>query len=417
MKILYAEDSISIAKHVQNVLESMGYHVTHVANGLEAVKAYQASPPDLVLMDVVMPVMDGIEATRQIKKMGGEKWVPLIIMTSLTGNNEIIEGFTAGADDYLVKPMDLNVLEARMRSMQRIATIQGSLFGILDNMYEGVLAIDDAGIVKSYNKAAQQIFGYTAEEVIGQNVKMLMPSPFRDEHDGYLARYNHEKTPRIIGTGRKVKGQRRDGSVFPMHLAVTEVERPGKNLFIGVVRDISIEEEARKRIEFLAHHDALTGLPNRARLGEVLSQAVANPYTEAALLFIDLDGFKPINDRYGHEVGDFALKEVASRLQQVIGASHFVGRLGGDEFVVLLNNITTEEGALMWANQIIDAISKPMRFNNDITCLLGASIGVACIPKHGRSNTDILSHADAAMYEAKRAGKNRAIMTSGKAAE
>ncbi len=182
-----------------------------------------------------------------------------------------------------------------------------------------------------------------------------------------------------------------------------------------MVRDISIEEEARKRIEFLAHHDALTGLPNRARLGEVLSQAVTNPHTEAALLFIDLDGFKPINDRYGHEVGDFALKEVASRLQQVIGASHFVGRLGGDEFVVLLNNITTEDGALMWANQIIDAISKPMRFNNDITCLLGASIGVACIPKHGRSNTDILSHADAAMYEAKRAGKNRAMMTSGQA--
>ena len=175
MKILYAEDSVSIAKHVQNVLESMGYHVTHVANGLEAVKAYRASPPDLVLMDVVMPVMDGIEATRQIKKMGGEKWVPLIIMTSLTGNNEIIEGFTAGADDYLVKPIDLNVLEARMRSMQRIATIQGSLFGILDNMYEGVLAIDDAGIVKSYNKAAQQIFGYSTEEVIGQNLTSSPP--------------------------------------------------------------------------------------------------------------------------------------------------------------------------------------------------------------------------------------------------
>ena len=115
--ILVVDDSRTELVFLRSLLTRNGYHVRTAENAEQALLELGEQLPDLILMDVVMPVMDGIEATRQIKKMGGEKWVPLIIMTSLTGNNEIIEGFTAGADDYLVKPMDLNVLEARMRSM------------------------------------------------------------------------------------------------------------------------------------------------------------------------------------------------------------------------------------------------------------------------------------------------------------
>ena len=173
----------------------------------------------------------------------------------------------------LIKPIDFKVLEARLRSMQRIATMQDSLAAILDNVFEAIITISEAGLVRSYNQAAERIFGYTAEEVRGRNIRMLMPSPYAEEHDGYLERYVRERTPHIIGTGRKVRGRRKNGEVFPMRLAVTEMRRPSGSFFIGLVSDISQEEAARERIEFLALHDSLTGLPNRAHFNEALENA------------------------------------------------------------------------------------------------------------------------------------------------
>lgn len=263
-----------------------------------------------------MPEMDGIEATRRIKALGGARWVPVMLMTGLTSKEEIVAGLEAGADDYLTKPIVYEVLEARMRSMQRIASIQDSLFGVLDNVYEAILTIDELGSIKSYNQAAERIFGYTAAEVVGRNVKCLMPSPYTDEHDGYLARYVKERTPHVIGIGRKVRGLRKNGDVFPMRLAVTEIRRNQSSLFIGLVSDISEEELARQRIEFLALHDPLTSLPNRAHFNDVLDAMLKKTDgTMHAVMFIDLDGFKPINDTLGHEAGDEALKAVASRLR------------------------------------------------------------------------------------------------------
>ena len=405
MKILLAEDSKAIALTVMSFLEKKGHRVTHVEDGLAALHAYQADPPDLVLMDVVMPNMDGTEATRHIKELGGSRWIPVIMMTSLSSTDEIIAGFNAGADDYLIKPIVFEILDARMRSMQRIAFIQDSLIGILDNVYEAILTIDQLGMVKSYNKAAERIFGYVAAEVIGANVKMLMPSPYTDEHDAHLERYRREHTPRIIGSGRKVQGRRKNGEVFPMRLAVTELQLSTGNQFIGLVSDISDEEAARQRIEFLALHDPLTSLPNRACFNEALAQACSRIQGQSgAVLFIDLDGFKPINDSHGHEAGDEALVTVAKRLRHNLADKDMVARLGGDEFVVLLSASENAAQASAVAQRLLEAISKPMTlFGN--ACQLGASIGIALMPQHGSSANEILGAADNAMYAAKRAGK------------
>jgi diguanylate cyclase (GGDEF)-like protein/PAS domain S-box-containing protein len=405
MRILLADSNKATALQVIDFFQQKGFFVTYVQDGLAAVEAYRAEPPDLVMMDMAMPTLDGIEATRLIKEQGGARWVPIILMAEHSSTAEMIAGLDAGADDYLVKPIVLEVLSARMRSMQRIAVIQDSLAGILDNVYEAILTIDDTGIVQSFNKAAERIFGYSAAEVIGANVKMLMPSPYTEEHDGYLARYLQERTPHIIGIGRRVEGLRKNGNVFPMRLAVTEVHHNARTQFIGLVSDISDEEAARLHIEFLALHDPLTGLPNRARFNEALGAACGRSSEHyCAVLFIDLDGFKPINDDHGHEAGDEALITVAKRLRHNLADSDMVARLGGDEFVALVEGPETPTQAIAVAQRLLEAVSQPMTLYG-YTCQLGASIGIALMPANGTKPSGVLSAADNAMYAAKRAGK------------
>ena len=410
MRILYAEDSKSVARHIITFLENGGHVVTHVENGLAAVNAFAAEFPDLVLLDIVMPVMDGIEATRKIKTLAGRRWIPVMLMTSLAAHDEVVAGMHAGADDYLIKPIVLEILQARIQSMERIAAMQDSLFGILDNVYEAVLTINKQGVIQSYNRAAENIFGYPAKEVMGKNVSMLMPQPYADEHDGYLARYQQEGTPRVIGIGRKVRGLRKNGEVFPMRLAVTEVRRGTEPTFIGLVSDISSEEAARERIEFLAMHDTLTGLPNRTQFNAHLENLCLQSDNDShAVLFIDLDGFKPINDRLGHHAGDDALKIAAQRLRHSLATDDFVARLGGDEFVVICHNTSNPADALAIGERLLTAIGQPMTILGS-DCSMGASIGIALFPQDGHTPSDILSAADHAMYLAKKRGKHQVVL-------
>ena len=186
MHILFAEDSRMLAMPVIQALEQDGHRVTHVFDGVAAVEHFIAETPDLILIDVTMPNMDGIEATRKIREMPTTKWVPIVMLTGLSSNEDLIKGLEAGADDYLLKPIDFTVLVARMRSKQRILDMQNSYFGILDNVHEGILTINQHGIVQRFNLAAENIFGYTPSDVIGRNVNMLMPEPYKTQHDSYL---------------------------------------------------------------------------------------------------------------------------------------------------------------------------------------------------------------------------------------
>lgn len=412
MHILFADDTRSTALPVITVLERNGHRVTYVKDGQAAVDAYSVERPDLVLLDVVMPVMDGIEATRRIKALGGSRWVPVMLLTGLSEKEEIVAGFEAGADDYLIKPVVFEVLEARLRSMQRIATMQDSLFAIVDNVIEGVITIDAQGLIKSFNKAAERIFGYGAAEVVGRNVKMLMPSPYAEEHDGYLERYRREGTPRIVGNSRKVAGRRKSGAVFPMRLGVTEVSGSQGSQFIGLVSDISAEEKARERIEFLALHDPLTALPNRAQFNDTLEALLKRRDDKLhAVLFIDLDGFKPINDTLGHDAGDEALKMAAGRLRHELAAQDFVARIGGDEFVAIVHGLPGPAAALAIADRLLAALAQPFVLAGG-SRTMGASIGIAVI-RHGITSSEVLTAADNAMYAAKRSGKGRAVLAEG----
>lgn len=408
MHILFAEDSRMLAKPVIRVLEANGHRVTHVFDGAAAVEHFRAETPDLVLMDVVMPTMDGIEATRRIKAIHTDKWVPVVMLTGLDSNADLIKGLEAGADDYLSKPIDFDVLVARMCSKQRIVDMQNSFFGILDNVHEGILTIDQLGTVRRFNLAAERIFGYSPGEVLGRNVNVLMPEPYKTQHDGYLHNYLSTHHPKVIGTGRKVQGRRKNGEIFPMHLAVTEVDSSLGVQFIGLVRDISQEEEDRQRIEHLALHDVLTCLPNRASFTARLG-AVVGSQKPFALLFVDIDGFKPVNDTFGHDVGDQVLIKIAQCMREAVAERDFIARLGGDEFVVILPDAGSQTAVEQVVARILANVGVPMNCSGNI-CNVGASIGAAIYPLHGQSEESILNAADNAMYCAKRAGKNRMVM-------
>jgi len=286
---------------------------------------------------------------------------------------------------------------------------QNQLQAIIQNVMDGIITINKSGEIQGFNPAVEQIFGYLQQDVLGKNVKMLMPEPHRGEHDTYLNRYLSTGQRRILGIGgREVMAVRKNGEQFPMELSVSEMVLGGQSYFIGIVRDITKRKLAEQKIAHLAHHDYLTDLPNRAMFLNSLEHSILlatrNNYKVAAL-FLDLDGFKQINDTFGHDAGDLLLQGVAKRLAGIVRASDTVARVGGDEFTFVLNDIESDENAALMANKIIVALSEPFDLKGQ-RCHVGGSIGISIFPDDSKDTENLIKQADEAMYLAKHSGKN-----------
>ena len=286
---------------------------------------------------------------------------------------------------------------------------QSQLQAIIQNAMDGIITTDENGNILGLNPAAEQIFGYTMQEVSGQNLKILMPEPYKSEHDSYLKRYRETGQAKIIGVrSREVVAVRKNGEKFPMELSASEMLLGGQRYFIGIIRDISDRKRAEDKIAHLAHYDYLTNLPNRAFFLDSLDHCVLlakrNTY-KMAVLFLDLDGFKKINDTLGHDAGDQCLREVSKRIKDTIRASDTVARVGGDEFILLLNEIGSIENAGVMAEKIIAALSEPFELRGK-KCNVGGSIGIAVYPDDATAPETLIKRADNAMYLAKQSGKN-----------
>ncbi|HNH36567.1 MAG TPA: diguanylate cyclase [Rhodocyclaceae bacterium] len=409
LDILLADDSQSTGAFLAEYLRSNGHRVTLVESGEEAVETYAKHVFDLVLMDIVMPGIGGLEAVSRIKAIPRTTWIPVIIITGLDAEGDILNGFMAGADDYMVKPVTPIILDIRIRSMLRISAIQRSASAVIDNVIEGIVQIDRVGRIGRFNKAAESIFGYTEAEVMGRNVNMLMPSPYREDHDEYIARYVATGRASVIGIGRIVTGLRKNGESFPMHLGVTEAATPDGGFFIGLVRDMTTEERMRRQIEYLATHDALTGLPNRNECWKRLDARYSlrddrHGPAECSVFYCDLDGFKQVNDQYGHAAGDAVLKETARRLTEVLFVRDFIARIGGDEFLAIVDGELDDAKATALARRMIEVVGTPV-VAPEGQFRIGVSIGIAHSREHPDSVEALVNSADGAMYAAKRGGK------------
>ncbi|MDD2700262.1 MAG: diguanylate cyclase [Sideroxydans sp.] len=312
---------------------------------------------------------------------------------------------TGGGEVKLFWQMVTNLKKVK----EELEKSQDELQAIIRNVMDGIITIDEAGSIQGFNPAAERIFGYSAQEVSGQNVKMLMSEPDRSAHDGYLHRYVHGSETRILGVrGREVVAVRKNGKTFPMELSASEMTLGGQRYFIGIVRDITERKETEERIAHLAHFDFLTNLPNRASFLTILDHSVClakRNKSVLAVLFIDLDGFKQVNDTLGHEAGDQLLKGVSIRFKKSIRESDTLARLGGDEFIMLLENIGSAEKAGQLAEKVINSLAEPLDLNGQLA-KVGASVGIALFPDDTQDARALVKHADEAMYIAKHGGKN-----------
>lgn len=275
---------------------------------------------------------------------------------------------------------------------------------IVETAAEGIITIDDHGRVESCNAAAARMFGYRAEDLIGDSIVVLMPEPYREPHLAGLARRRAGGTQAAV-LDVELEGLRKDGTTFPLSLSVSEVLAGDRTTYAGILRDNSERRAFEVQLEHQATHDPLTGLPNRMllldRLGQALARA-ARSGNATAVLFIDLDRFKVVNDGLGHDAGDRLLAEVARRFRDSVRAFDTVARFGGDEFVVLCDEIDDTATLVALARRVAGALQHPFVLD-DTELRVTASTGIA-LAEGTDTPTDLLRKADVAMYRAKASG-------------
>jgi diguanylate cyclase (GGDEF)-like protein/PAS domain S-box-containing protein len=279
---------------------------------------------------------------------------------------------------------------------------------ILETAAEGIVSVDAEGKIQSFNRAAQRIFGYSQNEAIGNSLTFLSPPPHRERHDDFLARYLQTGQLDFMGKIVELQGMRKDGTIFPMEVMLSEVKLSATHLFTAMIRDVSEQKVTQQRIEHLAHYDALINLPNRSLFLDRLNQSIITAkrnQCSIALLFLDLDGFKNVNDELGHHFGDLLLAKVAERLSFGVRESDTLARLGGDEFTLILNAAQEYEDVAVVAEKLIESINEPFYLDGH-TVQIGASIGIARYPRDADTKATLIVVADRAMYAAKHAGKN-----------
>ena len=277
---------------------------------------------------------------------------------------------------------------------------------VLETVDEGVVVTDAHNRIVSVNPGFTEITGYPQEEVLGRTPKLL--SAGTHSADFYRSMW---ETLRNTGSWKgEVLNRKKSGEFYVEWLSIKQLrdEHGAVSHYVGVFSDISERKASEERMHHLAHSDALTGLANRMLLTDRIHQALSKARRDrkrAAVLFFDLDRFKPVNDQLGHDVGDLLLQQVAQRVLACVRESDTVARLGGDEFVVLLTEIEEEANALAVGRKILDALQRPFDPLGHVVTI-GASIGVAVFPEHGGDETVLLKNADIAMYKAKACGRN-----------
>jgi len=418
-RILIVEDEAIVRHDVRLQLEALGYLVVGEAcSGEEAVFLTGRLRPDLVLVDIGLgPGMDGIAAAHAIRE---HQALPVVFLTAYAADDILERAMLAEPYGYIVKPfserelhtmlqMALYKHQVDVREHEQAARNQV----ILDNLSSGVITVSARGLLESFSMGASAIFGYSAEQVLGCNVSMLMPEMQRSRHDDYLQHDNSPELDRVVGHKREVIGLRQDGTVFPLSLKVSILTTEVQTRYIVILSDQSERLQAEKKIQSLSFYDELTGLPNRRYLLEKLKKviaAAARSDQHGALIFLDMDHFRHINEIMGPGHGDDMLREVAVRLSACMCENDTVAHLGGDEFMVMLDSLGTDSQraavqAEAVAQKIRNALCQPYQLRGHQHSS-SASVGVVVFDKDAGELNDLLKMTDVAMYQAKAAGRN-----------
>ena len=422
VRILIVEDDALEAAHLSLHLQQAGHRVVGVVeSGEQAIVRAEQGGIDLMMVDIVLSgEIDGIDAVQNIREQHD---IPAIFLSAHVNDELLQRAEKARPFGYLLKPyrqreMEFMIAMSLVRAqferdlMAQRQAAEASLheaYAVIQHTHEGVVVVDLDNTIISVNPAFTYISGYEAAEVIGQKLPVLAAN----EHAGVFYSDISSSVQRDGHWQGEIKNQRKNNDSYPAWLTIDPIYDSAGSLkqYVVMLTDITQVKRTEAELERLAHHDALTGLPNRLLLMSQLRHSLLTASRNqliSAVLYIDLDRFKLINDSLGHDVGDQVLQIIADRFKSQLREVDMVARLGGDEFVVLLDGIEDSLSALMVAEKLISSLEKPVKVNqNDF--ILTASIGIAIYPKDGRTGDELLRDADSAMYRAKRAGQNNIV--------
>ncbi len=426
--ILLVDDRPENIASLEALLEDGQRQLLAASSGERALQLLLEHEVALVLLDVQMPVMNGYEVARLMRSNRKTRGIPIIFITAIERDEAAaIRGYQAGAIDYITKPVNSVVLQskvalfleldlARRRLQQaylRLENTKAYYESMLNAAGDGVIGIDHAGIVKFVNPAALAMLASAPGEVIGQDFTQFSQVWHGPEHlgesqgeeDSIFMRLGRASSPEV----EEAWFRRADGSRFLSSYCRSPLAGKVDGevvVFQDITERRALEEELRQQTVT----DFLTGLGNRnafkAALHAALEHARRASGCHVALMFIDLDHFKRINDNLGHEIGDLLLKAVAHRLREQVRAYDVVSRLGGDEFTIVLGDLEFPEDAATVARKILNALRQPFALGEDLDVAVGASIGIATYPECGEDIESLMRTADVAMYQAKRDGRN-----------
>lgn len=418
-RILIADDSPATRNLLKKALEAEGFAVVLASDGREAWEVLKTpDAPRLAILDWMMPGMSGPEICARIRAQKRGEYTYMILLTARNKREDLIEGLNAGADDYLTKPLDVQQLQARLRAARRILGLERNLIAAQQQIRKAkddlevihqlapsaLFSLDCRRRVTSWNRRSEELTGLSAASVLGQDCP-FRPNSCREECD-FSCPATHSRIREKEISFRRPDGEER---LFAMRSALMACENHQEFGAIGCFDDITELRKQEERIRHLSYHDALTGLPNRTLMEDRLSMAVAagqRQNRKVALLFIDLDSFKNVNDTLGHFTGDTLLRLVADRLRGCLREEDSLGRQGGDEFLLILTDLEGESDAAQVARKIARTLETPFIVNGR-EIIVSASIGVSIFPEDGRDFETLTKHADLAMYQAKETGRNQ----------
>jgi diguanylate cyclase (GGDEF)-like protein/PAS domain S-box-containing protein len=420
-EILVVDDDRFMRRFIREALGNVGYDVAEAANGEDAIVVCQTRMPDAMFLDVYLSGMDGFEACRSIRRMEGGEDVP-ILMVAVGGEEDLVQkAYEAGATDFLSKPVNGTLLGYRVRYLLRSARTSTALRRSRERLR---LAQRIAGLgyyewkipenVWNFSEESRKILGIEATSAEGAT------AVFRSAHPEDRNAMENALAQVLAGTlvlNMEHRVVLPNGEVRHVHHKA-ELIRDSKNQpsrMVGIVHDLTerLQTEAKQRenearLNYLAYHDPLTGLPNRLLFQDRCQHAIAKARRSGkklAVLFLDLDQFKRINDSLGHDVGDQLLRQVAERLQRCAREEDTLARLGGDEFVLLLEDVTQDNAVRTVANKILAALSQTFEIGG-FQLYSASSIGIAIYPDNGSCVEDLMRCADIAMYGSKESGRN-----------
>jgi diguanylate cyclase (GGDEF)-like protein/PAS domain S-box-containing protein len=421
LSCLLIEDNIADARLIQYMLDDAdGARLTFAqASSLaEALDLLSRESYDVILLDLSLPDSSGLQTLESVHRARAD--IAIVVLTGMDATDVAIGAVQRGAQDYLVKGhgdgqlVKRSILYAveRHRANQRLLLAEAAF----RNIDTGLMVTDAAGKVVRVNAAFCRATGYDSAEVVGGQPNILKSGV----HDPVFYDDLWRELRESGAWEGEIWNRRKDGKVYPEWLRINVVRDEGGGIagYVAIFSDITFRRRAEQELLRQATTDPLTGLANRQLFARLLTSTIEQAtryHRNAALLFIDLDGFKEVNDTAGHAIGDSVLREIATRLRGAVRVSDEVARLGGDEFVVILPEIRDREVASNVAEKLLQEIARPFTPALDAASLT-ASIGVAMVPDDGATYESLLRAADTAMYRAKRTGKNGISFFSGEAA-